>query len=144
MAWRGTGRATCTSPTPPTTRSAGCRRRSSTRRRRAAPARAAPATSPPFSAPPPRPAPSPPATAPPHRLTVGSGSYALSFRYAGDDQFNAATGGSTLTVNPAPLTITADDQAKVAGDSVPTLTASYAGFVNGDDASSLSTPVSLS
>jgi predicted outer membrane repeat protein len=50
----------------------------------------------------------------------------------------------TLTVTPAALTITADDKTKVAGNPVPTLTASYAGFVNGDTPDSLTTPVSLS
>src|SRR5262249_35090671 len=49
-----------------------------------------------------------------------------------------------LTVTPAPLTITAANQTKGAGDLVPTLTARYAGFVNGDDVSRLSTPVTLS
>jgi hypothetical protein len=62
----------------------------------------------------------------------------------GSPNYTIAYVNGNLTVTPAPLTITADDQAKVAGDPVPTLTASYAGFVNGDDPSSLSTPVSLS
>ena len=43
----------------------------------------------------------------------------------------------TLTVTPAGLTITADDQTKVYGAALPTLTASYSGFVNGDTAASL-------
>jgi hypothetical protein len=42
------------------------------------------------------------------------------------------------------LTITADDQTKVYGDPLPELTASYAGFVNGDTPASLATPVTLS
>ena len=42
-----------------------------------------------------------------------------------------------LTITPAPLTITADDKTKVYGDPLPALTASYAGFVNGDDQSTL-------
>src|SRR5262249_38076006 len=49
-----------------------------------------------------------------------------------------------LTVTPAPLAITADNQTKVAGNPVPTLTARSAGFVNGDGVSRLSTPVTLS
>jgi hypothetical protein len=49
----------------------------------------------------------------------------------------------TLTVTPAPLTITADNQTKVYGAALPVLTASYSGFVNGDTAASLTTPVSL-
>src|SRR5678815_451480 len=50
----------------------------------------------------------------------------------------------TLTVTPAGLTITADDKSKVYGAALPALTASYAGFVNGDTVASLDTPVSLS
>ena len=38
----------------------------------------------------------------------------------------------SLTVTPAPLTITANNQTKVYGAALPTLTASYSGFVNGD------------
>ena len=40
-------------------------------------------------------------------------------------------------------TITADDKSKVYGDILPTLTASYVGFVNGDTPASLDTPVTL-
>src|SRR5207244_4418274 len=50
----------------------------------------------------------------------------------------------SLEVTPASLTITADDKTKVYGAALPALTASYSGFVNGDSAASLSTPVSLS
>src|SRR5207244_5498306 len=42
------------------------------------------------------------------------------------------------------LTITADDKSKVYGAALPGVTASYSGFVNGDTASDLVTPVSLS
>ena len=45
----------------------------------------------------------------------------------------------TLTVNPAPLTITADNQAKVYGAPLPALTASYSGFVNGECSTCLTT-----
>jgi hypothetical protein len=45
----------------------------------------------------------------------------------------------TLTVTPAPLTITADDQTMTYGGALPTLTASYSGFVNGDTPASLTT-----
>ena len=50
----------------------------------------------------------------------------------------------TLTITPAPLTITADDQSMVYGASLPDLTASYSGFVNGDTSANLATPVTLS
>ena len=49
----------------------------------------------------------------------------------------------TLTVTPAGLTITADDQSKVYGAALPALTASYSGLVNGDTAASLTTPPTL-
>ena len=49
----------------------------------------------------------------------------------------------TLTVTPAALTITADDQTKVYGAALPTLTASYTGFVNGDTSASLTTQPTL-
>ncbi len=47
-------------------------------------------------------------------------------------------------VTPAPLTITAASASKVYGAALPALTARYSGFVNGDTASSLTTPPSLS
>ena len=46
--------------------------------------------------------------------------------------FEAASEMVTLDVNPAPLTITADDQQRGAGQGNPPLTATYTGFVNGD------------
>ncbi len=50
----------------------------------------------------------------------------------------------TLTVNPAPLTIIADNKAMGAGSRVPPLTASYFGFVNGDTAgTAFSSPPTL-
>ena len=45
----------------------------------------------------------------------------------------------TLTITPVALTITANNQTKVYGAALPTLTASYAGFVNGDTSASLTT-----
>ncbi|TDX01980.1 MBG domain-containing protein [Dinghuibacter silviterrae] len=49
--------------------------------------------------------------------------------------FNYVTG--TLTITPAPLTITANNASMVYGSAVPAMTASYSGFVNGDNASNL-------
>ena len=43
----------------------------------------------------------------------------------------------TLTVQPAPLTITAVSKTTVAGQAVPPLTPDYSGFVNGDTAAGL-------
>ncbi|HUY88004.1 MAG TPA: MBG domain-containing protein [Pirellulales bacterium] len=58
--------------------------------------------------------------------------------------YATATAQVQINVTPAPLTITADDQNKVYGAALPALTASYAGFVNGDSAASLTTQPSLS
>ncbi|MGA2253387.1 MAG: NF038129 family PEP-CTERM protein [Thermoguttaceae bacterium] len=48
-----------------------------------------------------------------------------------------------LTVGKAPLTITAVNKTKGYGAALPTLTASYAGFVNGDTSASLTTQPTL-
>ena len=52
-------------------------------------------------------------------------------------------GDGTLDVTPAVLTIRADDLSKPYGADLPTLTASYAGLVNGDTSSSLATQPTL-
>ena len=62
----------------------------------------------------------------------GLGNYAIAYH------------DGSLTVNPAPLTVTADNKATSFGGTVPPLTASYAGFVNGETPASLTTPVNLS
>ena len=48
-----------------------------------------------------------------------------------------------IGVQKAPLTITAENKNKVYGAALPVLTASYAGFVNGDTTGSLDTPANL-
>jgi hypothetical protein len=54
---------------------------------------------------------------------------------------NAITGTKSynLTISQASLTIIAGNATMTAGSAIPTLTVSYSGFVNGDNASSLST-----
>ena len=54
-----------------------------------------------------------------------------------DTDYTISYVAGNLTVTAAPLTITADNQTKVYGAALPTLTASYTGFVNGDTAASL-------
>ena len=61
-----------------------------------------------------------------------------------DTDYTISYVAGTLTVTPAPLTITADNQTKVYGAALPTLTASYTGFVNGDTSASLTTQPTLS
>jgi FtsP/CotA-like multicopper oxidase with cupredoxin domain len=46
----------------------------------------------------------------------------------------------TVSVTPVPLTIWANNNSMLAGSTVPVITASYVGFVNGDTALSLTTP----
>ena len=52
----------------------------------------------------------------------------------------APTVSRTISVNPACLTVTASSPSVVYGSPVPVVTATYAGFVNGDGVSSLITP----
>jgi hypothetical protein len=67
----------------------------------------------------------------------------LSVTVAATQDYNAANTSVSVNVTPAPLTITADSKTKVYGAALPTLTASYRGFVNGDTAASLTTPPTL-
>lgn len=59
-------------------------------------------------------------------------------------RYTTASASVAINVARAPLTITADSKVRPAGGANSTLTASYSGFVNGDDPSRLDTPVSLS
>ncbi|HVU25190.1 MAG TPA: MBG domain-containing protein [Opitutus sp.] len=52
----------------------------------------------------------------------------------GDFGYAFAFAPGTLSINPAPLTITADDKTKTFGGADPTLTATITGLVNGDTA----------
>ncbi len=68
---------------------------------------------------------------------------ALTVNVAATTDYNAATAQVPIAVTPAPLTITAADQVMVAGGNVPTLTATYAGFVDGEGPGSLASPLVL-
>ena len=74
--------------------------------------------------------------------SINAGTYTndVTASFAGDTNFDPSNGANNLSVTAAPLTITADDQTKVYGAALPTLTASYTGFVNGDTSASLTTP----
>ena len=71
------------------------------------------------------------------------GSYPITATGAVDPDYKISYVSGTLTVTPAPLTITADNQTMVYGTALPTLTASYSGFVNGDTSASLTTQPTL-
>ena len=68
---------------------------------------------------------------------VSGSPYAITASGAVDTDYSISYVAGTLTVTPAALTITANNQTKVYGAVLPTLTASYTGFVNGDTAASL-------
>jgi uncharacterized repeat protein (TIGR03803 family) len=70
--------------------------------------------------------------------------YSITVSGATDPNYTISYVPGTLTITPAALTITADNKTKVYGDPLPTLTASYSGFVNGDTASNLTTLPTLS
>ncbi len=75
-----------------------------------------------------------------------SGSYTASVKVSGLSAANytfVAGALGTFTVNPAPLTISADSNTKVYGQANPSFTASDSGFVNGNSASSLTGTLSL-
>ena len=70
--------------------------------------------------------------------------YAITASGAVDSDYSISYASGLLTVTPVALTITADNQTKVYGAALPTLTASYSGFVNGDTSASLHTQPTLS
>ena len=69
--------------------------------------------------------------------------YPITASGAVDNDYTISYVPSTLSVTPVGLTITADGKTKLYGEALPTLTASYNGFVNGDTASSLTTQPAL-
>ncbi len=72
------------------------------------------------------------------------GTYAITASGAVDSNYTITYVAGTLTVTPASLTITANNQTMYFGGSVPALTANYTGFVNGDTSASLPTQPTLS
>ena len=56
---------------------------------------------------------------------------------AGNYSLTNTNASTSADIYPAPLTITADNKSKKLGDPNPTFTASYSGFVNGEDTSVL-------
>src|ERR1043166_2850237 len=78
-------------------------------------------------------------------LGAGAGqTLSVTFTPTDTASFFSASTNVTINVQKAPLTITAVDKSKVYGAALPTLTASYSGFVNGDEIGRLDTPVTLS
>lgn len=71
---------------------------------------------------------------------TGAGTADITASQASDGFYPAASIIRTLTVDKAPLTITADNKTKVEGEALPVFTISYSGFVNGENAGVLLTP----
>jgi MBG domain (YGX type)/Bacterial Ig-like domain (group 3)/Beta-propeller repeat len=72
------------------------------------------------------------------------GSHSLSASYAAQGSFGSSSGTGSLSVGPAPLTVTAANATKVYGAPLPGFSVNYNGFVNGDGPSSLSGKLVLS
>ena len=72
------------------------------------------------------------------------GSYPITASGAASPNYTINYASGTLTVNAAALTIAAASASKLYGAALPSLTASYSGFVNGDTASSLTPAPGLS
>jgi len=83
-------------------------------------------------------------TTPPTCSTLASsassvGSYPTSCSGAVDSNYTITYVSGSVQVNPAPLSIAASSDSMTYGGSVPTITASYSGFVNSDTSASLTT-----
>ncbi|HET9837172.1 MAG TPA: MBG domain-containing protein [Candidatus Angelobacter sp.] len=64
---------------------------------------------------------------------LNAGSYPVTASFAGDVNNAPASGSSTLTINPAPLTVTAANATRVYGNPNPAFTGTITGIQNGDN-----------
>ena len=69
-------------------------------------------------------------------LPAGPGQV-LTVSITATNDYNAGFATTTINVLPAPLTVTANNTSKVAGQANPTFTAQFSGFVNGDGPANL-------
>jgi len=77
--------------------------------------------------------------------SLGAGAHTIAAVYAGDANFSTSIAADlTQIVSPAPLTVTANDATNVYGQPNPAFTASYSGFVLGQDPSVLGGTLSFS
>ncbi len=73
-------------------------------------------------------------------LPVTGSPYTITAVYGGDASNTASTSNIVnLSITPAPLTITADNQSMTYAGTMPTLTVSYSGLVNGDTPATFTT-----
>jgi hypothetical protein len=71
--------------------------------------------------------------------TLAPGSHTIQATYTPTGSFGASNGSVSTTVNKAVLTVTGNNQSKLYGASLPTLTSTITGFVNGDTQASATT-----
>lgn len=69
----------------------------------------------------------------------GAGTTRAAVIQAGNSTYAPGSDSVTITINKAPLTITANNQTIVYGQPEPVFTVTYSGFVNGEDSSALIT-----
>ncbi|MBL8058839.1 MAG: proprotein convertase P-domain-containing protein, partial [Anaerolineales bacterium] len=69
-----------------------------------------------------------------------AGTYAITASGGADANYTFSYVPGTLTVNPVPLTVTADNQSRFFGQANPAFTATYTGFVLGESAVNLASP----
>ncbi len=74
---------------------------------------------------------------------VSGSPYAITVSGASDNDYSITYMQGGLTVTPVALTITADDKTMVYGTSLPTYTATYGTFVNGEGAGNLTGTLSV-
>jgi hypothetical protein len=65
-------------------------------------------------------------------VPITAGAHSIGVSFAGDSQFQNSTGTSTLTVNKAVLTVTAQNASKTYGDANPAFTYVISGFLNNE------------
>ncbi|WP_370087979.1 choice-of-anchor tandem repeat GloVer-containing protein [Ekhidna sp.] len=70
---------------------------------------------------------------------MGAGTVLIIAEQNSTSEFFYTSDTISLTIEKAPLTVTVDDQSKVYGEANPEFKVSYTGFVNGEDAGSLTT-----
>ena len=70
---------------------------------------------------------------------TGVGTYDISLSGGVSTNYSFTTNNGTLTIGKAVLTATAEDKSKTYGEVNPTFTITYTGFVNGDNATAITT-----
>ena len=74
---------------------------------------------------------------------VNAGTHAITLAGGSASNYNITRQNGTLSITQAPLSITANSDTRLVGRDNPVFTASYGGFVNGENAGVLLTPLSL-